>query len=144
MPKNIKKVLIVSVLDDGRLILIDAHRQLFDEKSMEFPGGSVTEDEASEDVARQELQNKIGYDAKELINIGEFAPFYEASADICRVFLARGLTAGTLKPDPTKQYEVILRRPDEIENLIKNGEIFDGLTLAAWCFARPYILVPQE
>jgi ADP-ribose pyrophosphatase len=143
MSKKIKKVLMVSILDDGRLILINIQRQQFEKKSLEFPSGAVSDDVASEEVARQELQNTTGYEAKELVNIGEFAPQSEATDEMCRVFLARGLTAVVAKPE-VEQYEVVLRRPDEIENLIKNGEIFDGATLSAWCFARPYIFVPQE
>ena len=34
------------------------------------------------------------------------------------------------------QIEVIYRRPDEIDTMVKRGEIWDGQTLASWAMVR--------
>ena len=58
------------------------------------------------------------------------------------VFLAKNVrqieTKG-LVGDETEFIEILLRRPDEMEQLIRNNEIWDGQTLATWAVARYYV-----
>lgn len=129
-------VLIVPVLPDGRVVMISQYRYLWDRLSMEFPGGGVVEGETFSEAARKELLQEAGLMADELINIGQFCPFNGACDEQCRVFLALGLKRTNHRPEATEDIEMIVRRPDEIERMIKNGEIWDGQTLAVWTLVR--------
>jgi len=125
-------VLIVPVLPDGRLILINQFRYLFDKWSLEFPCGGIKEGIIAEEMAKQELMEETGWTTEELVKIGEFQPLNGLAKDKCHVFLGNVDQQFAQKLDETEQIEVIYRRPDEIDELIRKNEIWDGQTLAAW------------
>lgn len=133
-------VMIVPILDDGRLGLIKTYRCLFDRWSIEFPGGAVKDGQAFEQAARAELQEEAGLTAQELINIAEFCPWNGVSTEVCRVFLARGLQKFEAEKNPQEEIEFMPRRLDEIDDLVRRNEIWDGQTLAVWALAHLYFL----
>ncbi|MBI5731781.1 MAG: NUDIX hydrolase [Candidatus Magasanikbacteria bacterium] len=133
-------VVIVPILSDGRVLFIKIYRCLFDKFSIEFPGGGVDAGQSFEEAARAELQEEAGLETEELINIGEFCPFNGVSTEICRIFLARGLKKTKAEKNPQEIIELAPRRFDEVEDMVKRNEIWDGQTLAAWNLARRYCL----
>jgi hypothetical protein len=42
--------------------------------------------------------------------------------------------------DPQEPMEVVARRLDEIDELIKNGQIWDGQALATWAIVRQFLI----
>ncbi len=134
--------IVVPVLPDGRMVLVKQYRYLSDKYSIEFPGGGIHKAEAPTDVAKRELVEETGYGAAEFINISNFEPHNGLFLDTTHVFIARGVkqvdTQG-LRGDETEFIEILLRRPDEIDQLIRNNEIWDGQTLATWALARYYV-----
>ena len=60
--------------------------------------------------------------------------------EICRVFLARGLRQVPQHPDATEEFEQLLLTPTELEEHIRSGSVWDGMTLAAWSLARSRFL----
>lgn len=132
--------LVIPILADGQVVMVKNYRYLFDRWSLEFPGGVAKDGQSHEQAARDELREETGLVAEELINIGEFAPINGLADEICRVFLARQLTQKKSQPDATEELEVVIRRLDEIEDLVRRNEIWDGVTLAAWAIVRPHLL----
>jgi len=133
-------VMVVSILSDGRIALIKTYRCLFDKFSVEFPGGGVKQGQTFDEAARSELREEAGLVAEEMINIGEFCPFNGVSTEICRVFLAKKLKPAQADDNPQEPMEFVPRRFDEIEDMVKRNEIWDGQTLAAWMLARAYLI----
>jgi len=133
-------VMIVPLFTDGRVGLIKTYRCLFNRFSIEFPGGGVKKGSNFEQSAREELQEEAGLESTELINIGEFCPFNGISTEVCRVYLARGLSKVEPANDPQELTELIPRRLDEIDELIKNGQIWDGMALATWAIVRQFLI----
>ncbi len=41
--------------------------------------------------------------------------------------------------DETEDVEVVIRRIDEFEEMIRRGEVWDGQTLASWAIASEYV-----
>lgn len=134
-------VIIIPVLDDGRLVLIRQYRYLGEKYSVEFPGGGMGKGESSTDAAKRELLEESGYSAENLIKIGAFEPCVGVVKDQSHIFIANELTAlQEPKSEGIEHTEVILRRVDEFENMIKQGEIWDGQILAAWALVRDLLL----
>ncbi|MFA5062083.1 MAG: NUDIX hydrolase [Patescibacteria group bacterium] len=133
--------IIIPVLDDGGLLLIVQHRYLRDLKSIEFPGGGLKKDETPIDGAKRELAEETGKQSSDFIKIGSFDGLNGMYKDTTHIFIAKELEeANHAKPDDTENIEIIIRRPDEFEDMIKRGEIWDGQTLAAWAIVRNNLL----
>ncbi len=133
--------MVVPVLDDGRLILVRQYRYLADKFSIEFPGGGLQENETPMEAGKRELLEESGYSAENLIKIGSFEPSNGVIKDMSHIFIAHELEkTEDIKAEEFEQTEVMIRRIDEFEEMIKRGEIWDGQTLAAWALAKDFIL----
>jgi len=133
-------VIIVPIFNDGRIGMIKNYRCLVGKQSIEFAGGAVGVGQSFDQAARTELQEEAGLAATELINIAEFYPWSGVSTEICRVFLARGLSKVEADKNPLEVIEFFPRRFDEIEDMIRRNEIWDGQTLAVWALIRRYLI----
>ncbi len=129
-------VLVVPVLDDGRLVMARQYRYLNQQFSIEFPGGGIKRQGNPGEAAGNELAEECGYAAGELKEIGRFNPFNGVTSEICHVFLATGLVRHFMKHDESEEFDVINLRPGELNDKIAAGEIWDGMTLAAWCIFK--------
>ncbi|MBI4811801.1 MAG: NUDIX hydrolase [Ignavibacteriales bacterium] len=132
--------MVIPVLEDGRMVLVNQYRYLLNKESIEFPCGSVKEGDIHENTARLELAEETGYGADELACVAEFNPYNGVTDEICRVFIARGLKSVDVQPDETEEFEKIILNVDELEDKIRTGEIWDGMTLAAWAVVKPLLL----
>ena len=126
--------------DDGRLVMVRQYRYLCDRESLEFPCGGVKSGSSYEQTAAHELAEETGLAAERLESIGEFNPYNGVTNEICRVFLARGLRQVPQHPDATEEFEQLLLTPTELEEHIRSGSVWDGMTLAAWSLARSRFL----
>ena len=134
--------IVVPILPDGRLLLVRQYRYLSDRYSIEFPGGGIMQGESPSAVAGRELLEETGYAAKEFANISNFEPHNGLFRDMTHIFLAKDvfpLETRKTKTEESEFIEVFLRRPDELEQMIRNNEIWDGQTLAVWAIARYYM-----
>ncbi|OGH64947.1 MAG: hypothetical protein A2821_00525 [Candidatus Magasanikbacteria bacterium RIFCSPHIGHO2_01_FULL_41_23] len=129
-------VMIVPVLPDGRIVLVRQYRYLTDRHSIEFPGGGIKNGMTLTQAANLELKEETGYDAEELILVGEFEPSKGLIKDRMHIFMAQVGEAGVSKPDETESMEIIARYPDEVEAMIRRNDIWDGETMAAWSLVR--------
>lgn len=132
-------VVIIPVLPDGRIVMIQQYRYLFDRQSIEFPAGGRKKNEPAEEAARRELLEETGFPADEMIKISSFQPLNGFIDDDCHVFIARVSEDGVQHLEETEEIEVIERRPDEIDAMIQNQDIWDGTTLAAWAMTHSVI-----
>jgi len=125
-------VMVVPVLDDGRIVLVRQFRYLNQQDSLEFPGGGVKPGSSPEAAARAELGEEAGYAAADLVQLGSFNPCNGLTNEICHVFLARALSPITASPDPTEDLEIVVLHPHEITDAIRLGSLWDGMSIAAW------------
>ena len=136
-------VLMVPVLDDGRLVLVRQHRYLRDQTSLEFPKGRLFDSETPQVGAMRELQEETGFTSSNFLKAGSFDSLNSHFKQTMHVFVADELSQvkGGQNLDLMEEgLEVVIRRIDEFEETIRRGEIWDGHTLAAWSLARERIL----
>jgi ADP-ribose pyrophosphatase len=136
--------MVVPVLDDGRIVMVKQYRYLCDEESLEFPSGGVKGGSDYPRTAAEELAQEAGYSAAEWQLAGRFNPYNGITNEICRVYIARGLKKAEQQPDPTEEFEQFHLTAVEIEAKINSGEIWDGMTIAAWMLARPSFKYKQS
>ncbi|MFA6426976.1 MAG: NUDIX hydrolase [Candidatus Magasanikbacteria bacterium] len=131
-------VMLVPVLPDGRLVLTLQHRYLVDKQSVEFPGGGVRKGILPLEAAQIELSEETGYTAKEFVKMGTFETANGLIKETCHVFLVHVTEQHEQHTDDTEEIELLYRRPDEVDNMIRNNEIWDGQTMAAWALTHYY------
>ncbi|MCB2205154.1 NUDIX hydrolase [bacterium] len=129
-------VMVIPEHEDGRIVLVRQYRYLNDRESVEFPAGGVKEGQGREQAARAELREEAGLEAAELQEIGQFNPFNGVTDELCSVYLARGLRACAAAPDETEEFEILTLRSEEFPAMVKDGRIWDGMTLATWSLLR--------
>jgi ADP-ribose pyrophosphatase len=129
---------IIPLFEDGRILMLNQFRYLNQRESLEFVGGGVKEGQTAEQSAREELEEEAGFLADELIPIGWFNPMNGASDEECYVWIARGLTAAKARPEVSEEFEPVWVTPAELERRIAVGEIWDGMTLAAYALFKNY------
>ena len=128
--------MIVPMLPDGRIILTLQYRYLFDKQSIEFPAGGIKPDSDPLQTAKEELKEETGWVAEQFTKIATFEPATGYVKDKTHVYLAVAIEQGEQQLDDTEDIEVIYRRPDEIDEMVSRGDIWDGQTLAVWAIAR--------
>jgi ADP-ribose pyrophosphatase len=129
-------VMVIPVTEKGNLLLVRQFRYLNRREGLEFVGGGVRGGLSAESAAASELKEEAGLVASELREIGEFNPMNGVTDEICKVFVATDLVTVDAAPDASEEFELVELRHDEFCDLIRHGEIWDGMTLAAFSLFR--------
>ncbi len=132
--------MIIPLMDDGRLIMINQYRYLAQKESLEFPCGSVKDGATYEETARHELAEETGFEAENLSLAAEFNPYNGVTDEMCRVYIAKNLKPIDAKPDDTEEFEQVFVTINELEKKIQSGDIWDGMTLAAWVIIKNQLM----
>ena len=124
---------------DGEFIyLVEQFRYTVQERCLELPqGGWERADVEPEQLARGELREETGLRAEKMTYLGWAWIAYGFARQKQHVFLATGLIHGESEPEPEEQ-DLVLRRIGlvEFEDMLRDGRIVDGCTLAAWALYK--------
>ena len=124
--------MIIPIADNGKFLLNMQYRYLNQRVSIEFPGGGKKKHLTYEENAKFELMEECGFDTGKLTYLGEYNPFNGVTNEITKIYLAEKLILSQINPDDSEEFEIIEISENEIIDKIKTGEIWDGMTLAAW------------
>ena len=122
-------VMIVALLDDGRVVLERQYRYPMHAVMIEFPAGKLDEGEDSLACAQRELVEETGYTAREWARAGVLHPVISYSTEFIDVWFARGLTLGERKLDAGEFLDVFTATPAELLGWCGSGEVTDAKTL---------------
>lgn len=132
--------LIIPVLPDGRLVLTLQHRYLQDKQSIEFPGGGIKENQSPIEAAKLELSEETGFISSDMIKIGTFYDLKGLFRHESHIFLAHVTNQSKQHLDDTEEIDILYRKPEDFEEMIKNNEIWDAETIAAWALVRSHFI----
>ncbi len=119
-------VVVVPLLDDGRVVMERVYRYTIDRELLECPSGG-SDGDPPEIAARRELEEETGYRAGHLEPLGGFYGSAGTSNEHYDVFLATQLSAdGRIAREITEQIELELLPLDELARRAFAGEIEDG------------------
>lgn len=127
-------VMVIGLLDDGRVVLERQYRHPMRAVMVEFPAGKLDPGEGSLACAQRELLEETGYRAREWAFAGRLAPTIAYSDEIIDIWFARGLTQGERALDDGEALDVISATPHELQAMCRDGRIIDCKTLvgALW------------
>lgn len=132
-------VVLLPVLNDGRVVMIKNHRHSVGQILLELPAGTLESGELPESTAARELIEETGYHAGKLEKLHTFYSCPGICDELMHLYLATKLTAGQPNREATEQIENRIVSRDEIAGLIAGGEIRDAKTLVGLyaLLARP-------
>lgn len=122
-------VMIVALLDDGRVVLERQYRYPMHAVMIEFPAGKLDVGEASLACAQRELLEETGYTAREWARAGVLHPVISYSTEFIDVWFARSLTLGQRKLDAGEFLDVFTATPAELLDWCGSGQVTDAKTL---------------
>lgn len=129
---------IVPFTERGELVFVRQFRHGSRTMGLELPGGLLDgEDGAEVTGAKRELLEETGYAGGSFEALGDFSPQPALFTNRIHLFLAQDVKqVSDLSPDAGEDIEVMLVRPDDINQLIQSGQIENAITMASLTLAR--------
>jgi ADP-ribose pyrophosphatase len=122
-------VMVVPLLDDGRVVMERQYRYPLSRALLEFPAGKIDPGESTLACAARELAEETGYRAAEWARAGELHNAAGYSNEFIEIWFARGLQAGDAALDHGEAIDVFPMEESELERLAASGELTDAKTL---------------
>ncbi|MBN9411195.1 MAG: NUDIX hydrolase [Burkholderiales bacterium] len=123
-------VMVIPMLDDGRLVLERQYRYPVRQAMIEFPAGKLDAGESTQRCAQRELLEETGYTAREWAWAGVMHPVISYSTEFIEIWFARGLVAGERQLDAGEFLDVYAATPAELLDDCRTGRVTDAKTLA--------------
>ena len=122
-------VMVVPLLDDGRLVVERQWRYPLARVMLEFPAGKIDAGEPPLQCAIRELIEETGYRAREWARAGILHNAIAYSNEGIEIWFARGLTPGAQQLDAGEFVEVGSASLEELGDMARRGTLTDGKTL---------------
>lgn len=122
-------VVILPMLDDGRLVLERQYRYPLQQVLLEFPAGKLDPGESGQSAAIRELAEETGYRAREWARAGILHNAAAYSDEFIEIWFARGLTQGERHLDHGELIDLCLMSEAELDALAAAGALTDAKTL---------------
>lgn len=123
-------VVILPVMEDGRILLIRNHRYSVHQVLIELPAGTLEKGEDPMNCAGRELLEETGYLAGRLKRIGAFYSSPGVMTEKLYAFAAFGLEKKETALEDGEEIEIMPTLFDDALKLIDSAEIMDAKTIA--------------
>jgi 8-oxo-dGTP pyrophosphatase MutT (NUDIX family) len=120
---------------DRGVLLLWRHRFITDTWGWEIPAGRIDQGESPADAAARETLEETGWRAGPLHPLVRFQPTNGLSDQVFHIFLAEGATYVGEPSDPGESERIEWVPVDDVRSLVASGEVPDGLSLTAICYA---------
>lgn len=122
-------VMIVPILDDGRLVVERQFRYPVGQSFIEFPAGKFDPNEGGLACGSRELREETGYSAKRWARAGVMHPVIGYANEEIEIWFATGLTLGERHLDVGEFLDVFAATEDELNAWARDGKLTDAKTL---------------
>lgn len=122
-------VMVVPLLDDGRLLMERQFRYPMGRVMLEFPAGKLDAGEDPLACGQRELTEETGYTAAEWAYAGVLHNAIAYSDEGIHIYFARGLVQGLQRLDEGEFLELVSHTPAELDALAARGELTDAKSL---------------
>ncbi len=122
-------VVVIPLLDDGRVVLERQYRYPVGQVMIEFPAGKLDAGEDPLVCGQRELLEETGYTARQWARAGAMHLAIAYSDEVIHIYFARGLTLGQRRLDEGEFLDVFTATPAELLDWSRTGALTDAKTL---------------
>jgi ADP-ribose pyrophosphatase len=133
-------VVVLPVLDDGRIVLIRQYRHATRQYLWELVAGRIDEGESVKKAAARELLEETGYRAKRFTVFLDMFPTPGFLEERMYLLLAEGLTAGKAQPEEDEKIISRAYSVGELRQMLKAGKLRDGKSIAGILYYFTFLL----
>ena len=134
--------LAVPITDNGKIVVLRQYRFAVSARLLEFPAGTLEDDEDPLASIQRELAEEAGYTASRWDSLGLMLPCPGYSDEVIHCFLARQLTPMELPlpSDEDEDLQVLHMAPSEFDSRLASGaELLDGKSVTAWYRTKQFL-----
>jgi ADP-ribose pyrophosphatase len=132
-------VVVIPVLEDGRIVLIRQFRYAAGQYLWELVAGHKEPGEEPAEGARRELLEETGYTAGRIRKLLEIFPSPGLLSERMDIFWAEGLTKGKARPEEDEKISLKIVSLAEAERWIREAKICDSKTIAGLLFYANFV-----
>lgn len=129
-------VIVLPLLDDGRVVLIRNHRWVVGQTLVELPAGGLEPGEEPEAAAGRECREESGFEPQSVEHLGDFYTSPGFSDERMYAFVARGLRPVGQHLELDEAIDVCPVSAGEALDMIDRGDIVDAKTIVTLLLAR--------
>jgi len=127
-------VVVMPVLDDGKIVLIRQYRYAARQYLWELVAGRIDAGENVKQAAARELIEETGLRAKKMRQFLDFWPSPGFLEERMFVLLAEGVTQGEAEPEEDEKIEAKAFTGAELKEMLKSGVLRDAKTISSLLF----------
>jgi ADP-ribose pyrophosphatase len=127
-------VVVMPVLEDGKIVLIRQYRYAARQDLWELVAGRIDPGENVKEAAARELIEETGLRANKLLLFMDFWPSPGFLEERMYVLLAEGITEGIAEPEADEKIETKAFTREELETMIRKGVLRDAKTISSLLF----------
>jgi ADP-ribose pyrophosphatase len=131
-------VVILPLLDDGRVCFVRNYRVAVDQTLIELPAGTLEPGEDPAETARRELAEETGYRAGRIEHLLTFCMSPGILDERMHLYLATDLQPGPMALEAGEDIQPLLCTWDESLAMVRSGEIRDAKTLVGLMHYRMF------
>ena len=132
-------VVILPLLDDGRVCFVKNYRVAVEETLVELPAGTLEPNEDPDRTAERELAEETGYRAGRMRHLLTFCMSPGILDEQMHLYLAEDLQPGTMALEPGEDIQPFLCTWDESLDMVRRGEIRDAKTIVGLLYYRMFV-----
>lgn len=127
-------VVVMPVLDDGKIVLIRQYRYAARQYLWELVAGRMDPGENVKQAAARELIEETGLRARRMRQFLEFWPSPGFLEERMFVLLAEGVTQGVAEPEEDEKIEAKAFSRNELMKMLRTGVLRDAKTISSLLF----------
>lgn len=120
----------------GNVVAIEQYRHTLDRWMLELPAGGIDDQESSETAAKRELREETGFEAGELIYLGEYFMNQGISSAKCDLYFTECTGKAESHKEATELIRTKLIPIDEFDQMVDDNRFKLLIGLTGWHQAR--------
>lgn len=137
---------VLPITRDGKAILVRQYRAGSFSFVLETPGGGINLDEFRDPTqsALRELEEETGYTSRRILSLAAMNPNPALQTNKVHFFLALDCEPATERrhfPDEEERIEVVLVNPQELDQMVRFGQIDHSLSALCILLANKYVAI---